>query len=367
MNIEVLSLEERIGQTFIVGLDISNGINMYEAIDKIIGVYKAGGICLYTKNYANYEQLVQVINYIKEKSSKEKIPIFITVDQEGGRVNRMPKEFINLPSANKLAKYSTDKNDLVEKAGNVTAKILSKLGFGMNFAPVLDIKRFADNHPIGDRSFSEKYEEVTKFGIEYMKELQKQNILPVVKHFPGHGATIKDSHFLLPKIKKDIVALEEDLKPFEEAIKEGTDAILIGHLVIPRETGKLPTSLSKRFLIKYLRRKYHYNGLIITDDIRMKAIRFYFIGKINPIKMAFDAGNDMIMFKYLGNEEKWIKNIINEINTRNKLAKLNRKVNRILKIKEKYKVNNKKIVLDKEFLENINKKILQIRGECDMN
>ena len=100
MDIKSLSLEERIGQTLIVGLDVPVGKKMYETIDIIIDKYKAGGICLYRKNYNTYEELVKVINYIKEKSSEQRVPIIISLDQEGGRVNRLPKDFLNLPSAN---------------------------------------------------------------------------------------------------------------------------------------------------------------------------------------------------------------------------------------------------------------------------
>lgn len=349
-----------------MGLDVPVGKKMYETIDIIIDKYKAGGICLYRKNYNTYEELVKVINYIKEKSSKQKVPIIISLDQEGGRVNRLPKDFLNLPSANKLAKYSSKENDLVRQAGELTGKILKKLGIDMDFAPVLDIKRFPDNHAIGDRAFSGNVDEVCKYGLKYAQELQKQGIIPVVKHFPGHGATNQDTHFTLPKINYTMSELKEDLKPFKKAIKKNIPAILIGHLVIKRETGKLPASLSKRFITKYIRKKYHYNGLIITDDIRMKAIRFYFIGKFNPVKIAFDAGNDMIMLKYLGNEEKWLKNIEQEIRSGIMLGRLDRKVNRILKAKEEYGVNTNKIKVDKDFVQEVNSQIKTIRERCGL-
>ena len=366
MDIKSLSLEERIEQTLIIGLDVPAGNKMYETIDTIIDKYKAGGICLYRKNYNNYEELVNVTNYIKEKSNKQKVPIIISIDQEGGRVNRLPKDFLNLPSPNKLVKYSNEKEDLVKEAADLTGIVLKRLGIDMDFAPVLDIKRFPDNHAIGDRAFSENVEEVCKFGVEYALRLKNKGVMPVIKHFPGHGATNKDSHFSLPKIKCTMNELKDDLRPFEEAIKNHISAILVSHLVIKKETGKLPASLSKRFITKYIRKKYHYNGLIITDDIRMKAIRFYFIGKFNPIKIAFDAGNDMIMLKYLGNEEKWLKNIEEEIRNGITLGRLNRKVNRILKAKDEYNVNNNKIEKNNEFLKEINEKIKIIREKCEM-
>lgn len=360
-----MNLKEKIGQTFIVGLDVPYGKNMFKIIDRIITEYKSGGICLYRKNYNNYEQLVEVINYIKDKSSQEKVPIFIAIDQEGGRVNRIPNDFLNLPSSYKLAKYSSDKNNLVTSAGNITGKILKELGFNMDFAPVLDIKRFSENHAIGDRAYSEKPEEVALYGNEYIKGLQKSEIVSVVKHFPGHGATSKDSHFTLPKIEIGVEELgKTDLIPFTKAIENGVDAILIGHLVIKNETKKLPATLSKRFITKYIRKKYRYNGLVITDDMRMKAIKFSFLKIRNPIRLALNSGNDMVMFKYIGNEQKEIKKIEAEMEKSINLARLNRKVNRILKIKEKYDVNTEQIKLNEEFRNKMNEEIKKIRKEC---
>lgn len=366
MKFGELNIREKIGQTLIVGLDIPKGKHMYDVIDKIVSEYKAGGICLYKKNYDTYNDLVDIINYIKEKSKKEKVPIFISVDQEGGRVNRIPSEFLNIPSMYKLKSNSNEDEDLIKEAGNITGEILRKLGFNMDFAPVLDIKRFPDNHSIGDRAISSNYKEVSKYGIEYMQELKNNKIVSVIKHFPGHGSTTKDSHFNLAKVNISMEELQkEDIVPFEEAIKKGADAILIGHLILPKETLGLPVSLSKRFITKYIRKKYRYNGLVITDDLRMKAISLHFFGKRNPIKLAYLAGNDMMIIKYKGNEEKYIQGLMNKIEESDlNVARLNRKVKRILNIKEKYDVNIEKIDIDEKFKENINLKIDLIRKVC---
>lgn len=202
--------------------------------------------------------------------------MFIAIDQEGGRVNRMPKELKNLPAANKVA----NKKDieLVKNTAQITAKILYESGFNMNFAPVMDIKRFSENHVVGDRAFGENKDDVSKYAIEYMKQLQQNNIISVIKHFPGHGATKKDSHFSLPIINKKISELQnDDMIPFKNAIDEGADAILIGHLVIKNVTGIYPASLSRKFIYKYLRKGYRYNkDYCLTDDLKMRAIRLIY-------------------------------------------------------------------------------------------
>lgn len=357
-DIHELSLEEKIGQMMIIGLNTETSV---KNLDKIIEKYKVGGVLLYKRNYhQNYEEMIELVNEIRTLNQKNKIPIFISIDQEGGRVNRTPKELKNLPTANKLVKKS-EEEDLVKRSGEITGEILHKLGINMNFAPVLDIKRFSDNHAIGDRAYSENIEEVSKYGIEYMQALQKNGIISVAKHFPGHGATKTDSHFRLPKIEEEIETLEkEDMKPFKAAIEHKVDGILMGHLKISKVTGNLPASMSKRFITKYVRKKYRYNGLVITDDVRMKGVRIRY-GKDNAIKKAFLACNDMIIFKY-DNDINVIDKIIKLAKEdKLKMKRINKSVMRILKVKEQYELKDELIEKDKAFIENINNQIEEIR------
>lgn len=360
MNYDVneLSLEEKIGQMIIIGLDT----NITEKLlKKIINKYKVGGVLLYKKNYKNYEEMINLVNKIKELNSKNKIPIFISIDQEGGRVNRIPNEFENLPGATKLVEKSVEE-DLVKMSGEITGEMLNKLGIDMNFAPVLDIKRFKDTHAIGDRAYSNDVEKVSKYGIEYMKALQENNIISVVKHFPGHGATKEDSHFKLPKINCDFEKLEnEDMKPFKIAIENKVDGILIGHLKINKVTLNLPASMSRRFITKYIRKKYRFNGLVISDDVRMKGVRIRY-GKDNAVKKAFLACNDIVIFKY-DNDISVIDKIVN-LAKENKIEmkRINSSVRRILKVKQKYNMNNDYIEKDDKFINKINEKIEYVRS-----
>ena len=363
MKIEELSLEERIGQMFIVGMNTSNII---DKIDDLILKYKIGGILLYKKNYKNCDELIEIINYIKKLNKANKIPILIAIDQEGGRVNRMPEDFKNIPAAYKLASNSQEEN-LVKQAGEITAQMLAKIGVNMDLAPVLDIKRFENQHAIGDRAFSEKKEEVYKYGITYMKELQKQNIISVIKHFPGHGATATDSHFMLPIIKTKMEELEkEDMIPFGETIKNGADAMLVSHLRIKGITQKFPSTMSRKFITKYIGKKYHYKGVIIADDMRMKGVQFLY-GKDKPVKRAFEAGNDIILMKYMDGDNI-IEQIIEEVKQSSiKQARVNRSVKRILALKEKYNIEDKEVQVDKKWIEETNKKIQEIRDKVQKN
>ena len=338
MDIKELSLEEKIGQMLIMGLEDKE----QKEIDNIIKKLKIGGIIIYKKNYNNYEQMLGLINNIKEMNAENKIPITISVDQEGGRVNRMPPEILNLKSATKFA--NSKDVELVKETGNIIGKMLSETGISMDYAPILDIRRFEEKHAIGDRCYGENKEDVEKYAIEVMKKIQQNNVISVVKHFPGHGLTKKDSHFRIPKIKEKIELLEkEDMKPFEAAIKNGADALMVGHLIIKDVDKKYPASLSKKVIQKYLIEKYNYNGLIITDDMKMMAIRLHYNMK-KAVKRAILAGNDIVMMGLSYKKvDKIIKYIISQIK-KGKISeeRINKSVEKILRIKEKYNITDEK-------------------------
>lgn len=362
MELNELSIQEKIGQMIIIGMD-TNYIT--ERIKLMITKYKIGGIILYRKNFNTYEDMLTLIRQLKDLNKGNKIPLWIAIDQEGGRVNRMPKEILNLPAANKIA--TKGGMEAVEKSAEIIGKLLKQSGYHVNFAPVLDIKRFKDNHAIGDRCYGKKEEEVAKYGIAFMKKLQEEGILSVVKHFPGHGATKKDSHYFLPMIKERVEYLEkEDMYPFEQAIKNGAEAILIGHLLIRNVTGIFPASLSKKFIMKYLRKKYRYNGLIITDDLKMRAIRLWY-GAEFAVRKAFEVGNDVIVFRFHQEEErKAIETVVKQVKDgKLKEGRINRSVRRIVKMKKKYglfeETEVKGIDIDK-----VNEEIRNMRILCGL-
>lgn len=361
MEIKGLSIKEKIGQMVMIGLD-TNYIT--DRIKNMIKNYKIGGVILYRKNFATYKDMLNLIRELKELNKENKIPLFIAIDQEGGRVNRMPKEIKNLPSANQVATVGGE--ELTREAARITGEMLSKSGYNLNFAPVLDLKRFDNKHGIGDRCFGEDREKVAKCGVTVMEEMQKQGVISVIKHFPGHGATQQDSHYMLPIINKKIEQLEkEDMYPFEQAIKCGADAVLVGHLLIRNVTGIYPASLSRKFITKYLRRKYRYNGLIVTDDLKMRAIKFLY-GPDLAVRKAFEAGNDIIVFRFSKEEEQRVLDKMINLVTIGKINenRINRSVKRIIQIKQKYGISDTKD-FDGVDIEKINEKIEEIRKKCE--
>lgn len=361
MKIEELTIEEKIGQMIMIGMD-TNYIT--DRIRNMITNHKIGGVILYRKNFSTYDEMIKLIQELKQLNNKNKLPLLISVDQEGGRVNRMPKEIKNLPSARKIAEQG---EETVRKVAQIIGNILRKSGYNLNFSPVLDIEVKSNKKAIGDRSFGESKEVVSKCGITTMQALQEENIISVIKHFPGHGATKQDSHYFLPIINKSIKELEnKDMYPFKEAIQNGADAILVGHLLIPSITGMYPASLSRKFIVKYLRQKNRYNGLIITDDLKMRAIRFIYGAEL-AVKKAFEAGNDIILFRFNEKEEKRVINQIVKETRKGKIkeVRIDRSVRRIMKIKEKYKVSDNEQI-EKIDIDEINKEIEKIRNKCNI-
>ena len=334
MNIEELTIQEKIGQMFMIGLEENFSDKTIEMIKK----YKIGGIILYKKNYSSYEQMLKIVNTIKDSNVINKVPMFISIDQEGGRVNRMPADIKNIKSAKAIA--DTKDIKLVKESGRILGEMLNSTGINMNYAPVLDIKRFEENHPIGNRCYGEKKEDVIKYGIEVMKEIQKQKVISVIKHFPGHGTTKKDSHFRIPKISANIKEVEkEDIIPFKEAISQDADAIMIGHLVIKDIDKKYPASISKKVIQKYLK---DFKGLIITDDLKMFAIRLHYNLKRAVVK-AIEAGNDIVMVGVSYDEIKQILKYVCKQVEKGKLNvdRINQSVEKIIRMKEKYEISNK--------------------------
>lgn len=347
-----LTTNEKIGQLFLVG--ITKKDNIIDVV-RLIKKYNIGGVVIYKNNYDSYDDMIDLINVLKKANEKNRVPLFIGIDQEGGRVNRFPSEFSVLKNAYEISKTSDDN---IRESGIITSLMLSGSGINMNFAPVLDLKYFHDEHYIGNRAYSKDVNKIIKVSDIVTDELKRKNIVPVYKHFPGHGSIKRDSHFLLPIVKNYSDILKTDILPFEHVMKNNADAIMVGHIVINGETGLYPASLSKRF-IKKIRKDYSYERLIITDELSMRSVR-YIYGKSRAINIAINAGVDIVMCKYFSGIENSIISLINkyefkEINN----VQIDNSIERILFVKRKYKVNDK-LVFSPVDVENVNKRIKKV-------
>lgn len=350
-----IDLKSKFFQTILLGLDV---YDLNDEIIKLIKEYNIGGIVLYKKNYTSLDTMINFINKLKS-INQNGIPLFIAIDQENGRVNRFPKDVERMYNALKIAEINDMK--IADEINKITAYILKNTGVNMNFAPVLDIYRSDKNKVIGNRSYGAK-ENIVKYGFSFMKELQNNNIISVVKHFPGHGLTIKDSHFVLPKIKDVDVLEKEDIKVFYDAIKNGADSIMVGHLLL-KGFGHIPASLNKSIISNYLLSK-KFNGLLVTDDLRMNSLRF-FNNLRKSVKKSIEAGNNVIMIKYKKGDIKLYKKLTKMVEKCEIDPEcIDNSYKKIIKFKEKYNVNNE-LIQNKINLEKINKRIKIINEYID--
>ncbi len=332
--LQSMTLEEKVGQLVITGVD---GYNNDEHSELLIKNYHVGGFILFKKNIQDSAQLSNLLNSLKaSNASANKVPLFLSVDEEGGRVSRLPDEFRKIPSNKVIGKK--DDSALSYKVGAILGKELNSFGFNMDFAPVLDIDSNPKNPVIGDRSFGNTSELVSGLGVETMKGIQSQNIISVVKHFPGHGDTSVDSHVGLPKVNHDLERLMSfELVPFKKAIENGADTVMIAHILLPKLDSKNPASLSKAVITDLLRTKMNYNGVVITDDITMGAITKNFDIGAAAVK-SIQAGGDIVLVCHgFDKQETVIKALLEAAESGQISAeRLEESVYRILELKRKY-------------------------------
>ncbi|WP_010677599.1 beta-N-acetylhexosaminidase [Bacillus timonensis] len=331
-----LRLDEKIGQMIFAGIA---GTKMNTKMNQLITKYHVGGIIFNGDNLVSPTQTVSYLNQIK-KINEGNIPLFFGVDQEGGRIAKLPGGLINFPTNLEIGKINDP--TLSYEIGTVLGKELQAFGFNVNFAPILDVNSNPDNPVIGDRSFSNSPEIVGSLGIQTMKGLQAESIISSVKHFPGHGDTQVDSHLELPKVTKSRAELESlELIPFQQAIKEGADMVMVGHILVPALDKTYPSSMSKTIITDILRNELSFNGVVITDDFFMKAItNDYDIGE--AAVQSIKAGSDIIMVAHDYDKVVHVRNAIKKAVENGEISekRIDESVARILELKEKYNVND---------------------------
>lgn len=327
-NLDDLTFEDKLGQRFIFGTNSSD----IDIIIDLIKRYHIGGVILYKRNYESYKDMVSVIKKIKEANKDNKLPLFLAIDQEGGKVNRMPEEIYNLKNIHDV----TESNPLyVNDYANIIGTMLSSLGINMNFAPVLDVNNRSNSLALYKRCFFGNSDQIIKLGERYLTEMKNNNIISVIKHYPGHGASIHDSHRLLPFVLNYKRVLSVHMKPFD-ALMNKTDGLMLGHIVVRKITHGLPGSISDKFIKEYVRDKNNYNGLVITDEINM--LKRYPIYNLIYKRKVLDSSSDLLLVKI--NNIKQGEKLINKYKKICNMENLNQSVYRIIEIKEKYKISD---------------------------
>lgn len=290
-----LPIEKKIGQLFFIGLP---GPDIDEASSKLLEEISPGGVCLFARNIREAEQTRNLLTDIRGRLPVEP---FLSIDQEGGLVDRLKRILAPMPAAN-LLKNASD----AETLAGIISETLLTLGFNMNFAPVVDVideTRSRPNNGLYSRAFGRSAKNVEEFAGRFLKTLQENGCLGCLKHFPGLGASEVDSHEELPAVPlTDAELSATDLAPYREIFgTQNPAAVMVAHACFPKsdlqeadQSGKLlPSSLSHNFVTKLLRERMGFDGLVITDDLEMGAIlKNYGIGE--ACKKAILAGEDML-------------------------------------------------------------------------
>ena len=295
-----MTLEEKVGQIFMVApeaVDKDGGSTTVftENIEKEIEKYNLGGYILFASNIENPTQTQELINGLKKSS---KIQPFVGVDEEGGRVARIGKNSaMGVEKIEPMAQVGKSQNyERANEIGTTIGKYIKNLGFNLDFAPDTDVLTDSNNTEIGDRSCGNDPEVVGKMATEVVKGLQSENISTVLKHFPGHGGSIGNSHqgFSLSN------RTEEELKkceivPFKTAIENGADCVMVAHMSLPNVTGdNIPATLSKKVVTDMLKTELNFKGVVFSDSMSMGAITENY-GTGDACVKAVEAGIDMVL------------------------------------------------------------------------
>ena len=286
--LELLTLDEKIGQLFMVSAYSNKSAKHEDYIAKLVKKYKIGGLMFLQ---GGPKRQAKLTNYYQSIS---KIPLMIALDAEWGVAMRLDSA-LRFPWQMTLG--ATSDSNLIYEMGAEIARQCKLIGVNINFAPVVDVNSNPNNPIINNRSFGEDYKKVSSLSLAYMQGLQDNNVLACAKHFPGHGDTDKDSHKTLPVINHSKYRLKKiELQPFDYLIKNGLGSIMTAHLFIPSldNNENTPISLSKNVVNGLLTEEMGFNGLKFTDGLNMKAVSdLYEPGELDV--KALIAGNDIML------------------------------------------------------------------------
>lgn len=288
-----MNMSSIIGQHMFIGV---SGKALTQDEKKFITENNIGGVCLFGRNVADPQQVRDLCAEIQSlrHRQEDKAPLFIGIDMEGGRVHRLKAPFTIWPPARELG--DLDAPTATFHFANRMGQELKAVGINLDFAPCVDVFTNPANTVIGDRAISDDPEKVARHASALVRGYIKSDVITCAKHFPGHGNTIVDSHLDLPIENVDMNRLENcELIPFKRAFKARVDMVMTSHIKFPLIDPDWPVTLSEFFIKKIIREECRYRGLIITDDLGMKAMANHFgVGEI-PVR-ALKAGAELLLY-----------------------------------------------------------------------
>jgi beta-N-acetylhexosaminidase len=288
-SIIVAAVRKMIGQMLMVGLKAEKLSPDECSAFKELAV---GGFILFKHNLIDPDQIIALCRSLWDIGADP--PPFIAVDQEGGRVHRLPAPFTHFPAPGLLATVRQPR--VAYQIARATATELAMVGINLNFAPVLDVNSNPHNPIIGDRSFGSDPQQVIRLGAETIAGLREGGILPCGKHFPGHGDTNQDSHSVLPVVDRSLARLHAlELSPFVHACRNNIESLMTAHVLYPALDAEWPATLSRRIVTGLLRQQLGYDGVIFSDDLEMKAISHNY-GDEQAAALSACSGVDVLLY-----------------------------------------------------------------------
>jgi beta-N-acetylhexosaminidase len=261
-----LALRRQIGQLLIAGF---NGTTLPVELRSLAREFGLGGAILFARNVEEPEQVAELSFEITRLTAD--LPPWVSVDQEGGRVARLKSPFTEWPPMATLGRAGD--TTLAERFARALATELRAVGITLDFAPVLDVHTNPRNPVIGDRALAEQARTVAELGAAIVRVLQAEGVAACGKHFPGHGDTSVDSHHELPLIELPPEQLRDrEFVPFKAAIAAGVATIMTAHVFVPALDEERPATLSRRIITGLLREELGFSGVILSDDLEMKAL-----------------------------------------------------------------------------------------------
>jgi len=282
-------LKEKIAQMLMVGC---HGATLSRDEQLAFEEYAFGGFILFKQNCRSPEQISDLCRSLWNTAADE--APFLAIDQEGGRVHRLPEPFTRFPSAAQIG--GSGNTEWVYQCGRAAALELAVVGLNLDFAPVLDVNSNPANPVIGDRAFGTTPEQVIKMSSAWMCGLRDGGVIPCGKHFPGHGDTDKDSHLELPLVEKSLDQLRKlEWPSFAHACRDGIEALMTAHIRFTALDRELPATLSEAVVTGLLRHQLGYDGVVFSDDMEMNAISANF-SPGEAAGLALRAGVDVLLF-----------------------------------------------------------------------
>ena len=346
--VAAMSTEQKVSQLLVAGIE---GTQLGQDAVQAVQDYQVGGVILFGRNVESAWQLAELTNGLKDLNG-DYTPLFLCVDQEGGRVDRMPPEVERTPSAWSVGQ-TLDTEGVGAAYGALLAEECAAFGFNMDFAPSLDIWSNPDNTVIGDRAFGNDWEWTAFFGMSAVESMEEQGgVIPVVKHFPGHGDTSVDSHVALPVVDKSLEELwQSELVPFNMTLNQedyfgaqagpSAPAVMVAHILLSQVDPDYPASLSHRVVTGLLREEMGFDGVVCTDDLTMGAVSNTY-GMGEAAVLAVEAGCDLLLVCHGADNLTAARDALLEAADSGRLSpeRLDESVKRILSLKTEYGLTN---------------------------